>query len=130
MLCSGVAAMFHTTRKGPNRLEIGFSGKLDSDAMKAALDQLVSAAEGIEHGRILYRIGSFDCPTFGALGVELKRLPELFRLIRKFDRVAVVADKTWVQKVGEIEGVLIPGLVIKGFDPDEEAAAEAWLAEE
>ena len=64
-----------------------------------------------------------------AIGVELQRLPVLFRLIRKFDRVAVVADKTWVQKVSEIEGAFIPGVVIKGFDPDEEDAAEAWLAE-
>ena len=61
--------------------------------------------------------------------MELARLPELFKLIRKFDRAAVLADKKWVKTASEIESALIPGLEIKGFDPDEEAEAEAWLAQ-
>ena len=122
--------MFRITPNGPNRIDIEFSGKLDSDDMKIALDELVSSAKDIEHGRMLYRIRDFELPTLGAIGVELSRLPDLFRLIRNFDRAAVLADKKWIQTVGEIEGALIPGLKIKAFDPDEEALAEAWLAED
>lgn len=121
--------MFRITPNGSNRLDIECSGKLDSAEMKVALDELVRHAKGIEHGRMLYRIGNFELPTFGAIGVELARLPELFKLIRKFDRAAVLADKKWVKTASEIESALIPGLEIKGFDPDEEAQAEAWLAE-
>ena len=122
--------MFRITPNGPNRIDIELSGKLDSDDMKIALDELVSSAKDIEHGRMLYRIEDFELPTLGAIGVELSRLPDLFRLIRNFDRAAVLADKKWIQTVGEIEGALIPGLKIKAFDPDEEALAEAWLAED
>lgn len=121
--------MFRVTPNGPNRIDIEFSGKLDSDEMRAALDALISGAEGIENGRLLYRIGDIALPTLGAIGVEMRRLPELFGLIKKFDRAAVLADQNWVKKISEIEGMLIPGLDIKAFDPDEEAAAEAWLAE-
>ena len=120
--------MFRVTPNGPNRIDIEFSGKVDSDEMKMALDQLISEAEGIEHGRMLYRIGDFKFPTLGAIRVELSRLPELFRLIGNFDRAAVLADKAWIKKISELEGALIPGLKIKAFDPDEEAQAEAWLA--
>ncbi len=121
--------MFNVTRKGDNRLDIELTGKLDSDAMKVALDELVAKGEGIENGRMFYRIGDFDMPTLGAIGVELSRLPQLFRFIRKFDRAAVVAGKQWIRKMGEIEGALIPGLTIKAFPPEEEAQAEAWLEE-
>lgn len=120
--------MFNIERKGENRLDIEFSGKLDSEDMKAALDLLIVQAKGIEHGRMLYRIGDFDLPTLGAIGVELSRLPELFRLIRHFDRAAVLADQRWIRAISEIEGILIPGLEIKAFEPRDEAAAEAWLA--
>ena len=120
--------MFRVTANGPNRIDIELSGKLDSDEMKIALDQLISKAEGIEHGRMLYRIGDFKFPTLGAIRVELARLPELFRLIGNFDRAAVLADKAWIKKISELEGALIPGLKIKAFDPDEKAEAEAWLA--
>ena len=120
--------MFRVVANGPNRIDIEFDGKLDSDEMKVALDELVSKAEGVEHGRMLYRIGSFELPTLGAIGVELSRLPELFRLIGKFDRAAVLAEKQWIQTASEIEGALIPGLQIKAFNLDQEAEAEAWLA--
>jgi len=120
--------MFKVVRNGVNRIDIDFSGKLNSDAMKVALDELTSSAKDIEHGRMLYRIRDFDLPTLGAIGVELSRLPEAFRFIRKYDRAAVLANKNWVKKASEIEGALIPGLEIKAFDLDEEAEAENWLA--
>ena len=120
--------MFQVELNGSNRIDIEFCGKLDSDEMKIALDELISKSKGIEHGQMLYRIEDFKLPTLGAIGVELSRLPELFRLIRKFDRAAVLADKKWVQNASEIEGALIPGLKIKAFDLDQEAEAEAWLA--
>ena len=120
--------MLRVVKNGANRIDIEFSGKLDSNDMKVALDELSSNAKDIKNGRMLYRIRDFDIPTLGALGVELSRLPEVFRLIRKFDRAAVLVNKNWIKKASEIEGALIPGLKIKAFDLDEEAKAENWLA--
>jgi len=120
--------MFKVVRNGANRIDIEFSGKLNSDEMKVALDELFSNAKDIEHGQMLFRVGDFAFPTLGAIAVELSRLPEAFRFIRKFDRGAVIANKNWVKKASEIEGALIPGLEVKAFDLDEEAEAENWLA--
>ena len=120
--------MFLITPNGPNRIDIDFGGKLDSDEMKIALDELISKSKGIEHGRMLYRVGDFKLPTLGAIGIELARFPELFRLMGRFDRAAVLAEQKWIQTISEIEGALIPGLQIKAFDLDEEAEAEVWLA--
>ncbi|MDX1480375.1 MAG: STAS/SEC14 domain-containing protein [Woeseiaceae bacterium] len=117
--------MFVVERHSPNRLDIRIEGKLDSDAMRAALDSLEAQSEDIEQGRMLYRIQNFDLPTFGALGVELSRLPSLFRMIGRFSRVAVVADRKWLRKASEIEGKLLPGVDIRAFEDD--AAAERWL---
>ena len=119
--------MFEVVRNGVNRIDIDFSGKLGRDQMGVALDMLFSSANDVEHGRMLCRINDYDFPTLGAIGVELSRLPEAFRFIRKFDRVAVLVNKNWIKKASEIEGALIPGLEIKAFDLDEEAEAENWL---
>ena len=120
--------MFIVTPNGPNRVDIEFGGKLDSEEMGSALDELVAKTEGIENGRMLYRVNDFKIPTLGAIVIEFVRLPSMIGLITKFDRAAVIADQSWIQKISEIEGALIPGLEIKAFDPDDEAAAEAWLA--
>ena len=121
--------MFQVTRNGKNRIDVDFTGKLDSIDMRIALNQLTQHAEGIEQGRMMYRIGTFELPTLGAIGVELSRIPQLLRFIRRFERVAVVADQEWVRRISTIEGSLIPGLTIKAFDSMEEAQAEAWLQE-
>jgi len=121
--------MFSITKKGNNRLDFELSGKLDSDEMKAVLNDFVMQSYGVKNGRILYRITEFNMPTLGAFGVEMSRLPTLFKAIGNFDKVAVLCEKKWIQKVSEIEGALIPGLDIKAFDLDQSEAAETWLTQ-
>lgn len=121
--------MYKLTANGPNRVDLELSGKLDSADMRRLLDELVERTKDLSHGRMLYQIHDFSLPSVAAIGVELSRLPELFRLIRKIDRVAVLADREWIRKVSELEGALFPGVQIKAFAGDQEADAEAWLVE-
>jgi len=120
--------MFKVTENGMNRLDIELSGKLNTAEMKIALDQLIDQSEAIENGKILYEIKDFHLPSLGAIAVEFSRLPALFALIKKFDRVAVLTDKTWLKKVSEFEGSLFPSLEIKAFNRDQKEDAEDWLS--
>lgn len=111
-----------------NRLDLEFSGKIDSAEMQAFVAEFVSQAESIEKGKMLYRIHDFDIPSMGALMVELSHLASLFRAVQHFERVAVLADEKWIRKMSELEGKLFPHIEIKAFLPENEANAEAWLA--
>ncbi|MBT5230945.1 MAG: STAS/SEC14 domain-containing protein, partial [Methylococcales bacterium] len=91
-------------------------------------DDLISKSDNIENGKMLYKFFDFHLPSLGAIGVEFSRLPAMFRLMRKFDRVAVLTDKAWLQKASELEGALYPGLDIKAFNHDQKTDAEAWLS--
>jgi len=119
--------MFKVIPNGINRLDIEMSGKLNAEEMRIALDELVSKSKDIKNGKMLYEIIDFHLPSLGAIGVEFRRLPALFGLLKKFDRVAVLTDKTWLKKVSEIEGALYPGLEIRAFNRNRKAEAEAWL---
>ena len=120
--------MFEIIEKTANRLDITIKGQIDAEEMRTSLDALFAKSDGIQGGVMLYRISDFSIPTLGALGVEMTQLPQLFGLIGKFKKCAVLTDAAWIRKAAEVEGVLIPGLMIKGFDVDDEAGAEAWLA--
>jgi len=120
--------MFKVISNGKNRLDIELSGKLNTEDMKFALDELVSKSEDIENGKMLYEVIDFNLPSFGAIAIEFSRLPAMFGLMKKFDRAAVLTDKTWLKTVSELEGVFFPGLEIKAFDRDQKAEAEAWLS--
>ena len=120
--------MFKIEQNGKNRLDIQLSGKIDSEDMKIALDELVSKSESIKNGKMLYDIIDFHLPSLGAIAIEFSRLPSMFGFIKRFDRAAVLTDKTWLKKVSEFEGALFPGLEIKAFARDQKAEAEAWLS--
>ena len=120
--------MFNVIPNGINRLDIELSGKLNTEEMKIALDELVSKSKDIENGKMLYDVIDFHLPSLGAIAVEFSRLPAMFGLMKKFDRAAVLTDKTWLKKVSEFEGALYPGLEIKAFDRDQKEGAEDWLS--
>ena len=119
--------MFKVIYNGTNRLDITMSGKLSSEEMRNALDELVSKSVNIEKGTMLYDVIDFHLPSPGAIAIEFSRLPSMFGWIRKFERAALLADKTWIRKRSEPEGVLVPGLKVKAFERDQKDQAEKWL---
>lgn len=120
--------MLSITKKSGNRVDIDLSGKLDAEGMRTALDELFEASQDVQKGRMLYTITNFSIPSAAAIGVELTRLPKLFRLLSKFDKCAVVCDAAWIRKAADVEGAIFPGIDIKSFTSDERGAAEAWLS--
>lgn len=120
--------MFNIIQNGVNRLDIELSGKLNAEEMRIALDDLVTKSNNIEYGKMLYDVVEFHLPSLEAIAIEFSRLPSMFGVLKKFDRAAVLSDKTWLKKVSEFEGVLFPGLEIKAFSRDQRVEAEAWLS--
>lgn len=114
--------------RGSNRLDIKLNGKIDAEEMQAALNELESRCQNIENGQILYDVIDFKIPTASAIGVEFSRLPAMLKLMKKFNRAAILTDKRWLKMVSEFEGMLFPGLDIKAFNRDQRAEAEIWLS--
>ena len=120
--------MFVVRQNGKDRLDIEISGKLNAEEMRTALDELAAKAKHIENGKMLYDVIDFHLPSLDAIAIEFSRLPSMFGLFKKFDRAAVLAEKAWLRKMSEFEGMLFPGLEIKAFARDQKAEAEAWLS--
>ena len=119
--------MMNLTKVSNNRVHVEFGGKIDRDQVTKVLDEMFAAIADRELGLLMYRIGKLEMPTLGAIAVELKNLPKIFRLVQKIDRIAVVCDQGWIQTATEIEGKLIPGLEMQSFDLGKENAAIEWL---
>ena len=47
----------------------------------------------MQHILFLHRIGELEMPSMGAIAAELKNLPKIFRMIKKFDQIAVICDQ-------------------------------------
>ncbi|SMX37904.1 STAS/SEC14 domain-containing protein [Octadecabacter ascidiaceicola] len=117
--------LVHKTKS--DRLDILVGGPLDAEMMKLGLEDLFEKSEGISNGQMLIKVADFAMPTFGAIMIEMARLPSLFKTMHRFQKLAVLTDAKWMQTAAEIEGALMPGLEVKAFDTKDEPAAEAWL---
>lgn len=119
--------MLTIKKEDETMLTVELDGKLDSTEMQLGLDRLIEATQDMENGKMLYRIQDFEMPTLGAIMVEFGKLPSLFRMIGRIDKVAVLADQRWLRNAAEWEGMLFPGLDIKAFKKSNELEARAWL---
>ncbi|WP_292292463.1 STAS/SEC14 domain-containing protein [Marivita sp.] len=119
--------MLKITKPEPNRVDIDLSGRIGSEEMGRALDDLLEMSQDVNEGRMLYTITSFAFPDMGAIAVEMARLPKMFGLLGRFDRCAVLCDAAWIRTAAEVEGALFPGIDIKAFELHDREQAEAWL---
>ena len=119
--------MLKITKPSPNRMDIHVAGAIGTEQMREGLDSLISQAEDMRNGKLFYKIVDFEMPSMGALAVELQLMPQLFQLISKFKKCAVVSDAGWIRTAAEIEGALIPSLEIKSFPVGVEDRADDWL---
>ena len=106
---------------------IEVTGKIDAGEMEKGLDRFIEMTRDVEEGRLLYRITDFELPTIGALVVEMRKSPDLFALVRRFAKAAVISDAAWIRSFAEWEGMLIPSFDIKSFLPKHEEEARSWL---
>jgi len=120
--------MFKVTLNGTDRLDIEMSGKLDIEAMRTALDELVSKSANIKNGKMLFDVIDFHIPSLDAIALEFSRFPSMLGFLKKFKQAAVLTDKLWLKKISELEGKFVPGLEIKSFSRKQKEEAEAWLS--
>ena len=76
--------MLKVTKVAPDRVDLELKGSIDGDEMRQGLDDLLRVSEGVENGRMLYRITDFAFPSLEAIGLEFTRLPKLFCLLGTF----------------------------------------------
>ena len=61
--------MFKVTKISSKRLDIELSGKLNTEEMQIALDELEGKSQDIQNGIMLYDVVDFHLPSLGAIAI-------------------------------------------------------------
>ena len=113
--------------KKPGLVCLTIDGDIDAENMDVVLDEMIRITADVKNGKMLYTIRNFEMPSLSAIAVEIRKIPSLFSMVMKFDRIAVLSDENWLKTAATVEGFFIPGLEILTFNLDEEAEALAFL---
>ena len=119
--------MFTVENIAPDLVQIEIGGKITSEEMSTGLDTLLPLTNAMTDGRMLGLYYDIEFPEAGAIMEEMKRLPQLFGVIGKLKKVAIVSDQKWIRDMAELEGKILPGTTIRSFEFKDRAQAEAYL---
>lgn len=120
--------MLNVELKASNRIEIIASGRVEMQAMKAALDRFIKLAEPLQHVTCLADMTDVTLPDADAIRAEIDRLPKVEGLLGKIDKAAVVTNQACVTEAAKRAAVRFPALDIRIYQSHEHDRARAWLS--
>lgn len=97
----------------------------DLDAIMDRLDQVMPRHDKVH---VFVETRALDAIELQGLGSYLARAMPLFGKLRRFGRVAVVADQPWVRAGTRLESALLPNISYRVFRPEEREEALSWVA--
>lgn len=105
----------------------GKIGKPDIDAAIAAIEKAYGETERISIVADLSGFEGMSAEAFvGDLRYGLSHLNDL----KRYDRVAIITDRDWIEALVWVEGKLVPGATVRCFEPDERDDARRFAAGE
>lgn len=99
---------------------------LDAD-LDRIMDRLDQAMARHERVHVYVETRAIDGIDVSGLPAYVRRALPLFGKLRRFGRVAVVADQAWVRAGTRIESALLPYISYRIFTPDRRMEALAWV---
>lgn len=110
-----------------NILAIRISHKITGNLLETIMDRLEQIMAGHEKVHVFVEAQTIDSIELSGFPAYVSRALPLFRKLRRFDRVAVVADQRWIRTGSRIESAMLPFISYRVFTPAERDAAFAWV---
>ena len=113
---------------GPDVVALRAGGTLTADDIDRAWASLDAALDEAQSVGVYLEIVGLEGVTLAGIVRDIATGLQNLKDLPRFERVAVVTDSGWIQKAAKLEDLLIPGIDVRAFSPEEEAAAMAWLS--
>lgn len=121
--------MFEKLQSPPDVLAYSLSGTMTPEDVDAIYEDCLAALD--QHDQLNVYVEALD--DFGVAGAavwrDLTRMHEMFGHLRKFDRIAFVANPSWIEKLAKAEESFLAffDFNMHVFDPARREYAMAWV---
>jgi len=99
-------------------------GKIELDDMERIKTRVAEILEHHDKVRVYVEVENLGGISIEALWEDLKLG---FGNLSLFSHKAVVSDARWIAKIAAVANRLFPSIELKHFEPDDRAAARAWI---
>lgn len=111
----------------PNVIALRIGGKIEGADLDAIMDRLEPMLEAEAPTHVFVETCAITGIAIEGLARYSVRAMPLLGKLRKFGRVAVVADQAWIRWGSKIESALLPHISYQTFTPEQRDQALAWV---
>ena len=100
---------------------------ISGDELNTVMDRLDAALAAHAKVHVFVETHAIEGIEAASLMPYLARAFPLFGKLGQFDRIAVVADQSWVRVASKMESMMLPKISYRVFEPDQRDAAFTWV---
>lgn len=119
--------MITFTDIGPRAVQVQIAGKTSPEDIEQIFAETDALIARMPHFDLLAEVTGPVEFGLGVIAEELHHGPQMLRLVRALERVALVADQGWMRAIAKVEGWLIPGVEYRTFTRAELDKARAFV---
>lgn len=106
------------------------SGKLQHQELQDLVDRFTQALADRPLTHVFVEVTQFDGVELDGMTDHLARTTPLLRELRKFGRIAIVADQQWIRQLSRLESALLPNVSYEVYEPQDRERAWRWATGE
>lgn len=114
----------------PGLLALTVTGKIEKSDLDAAIPAIEKAYGETEKISVVADLSGFEGISAEAFVGDLRYGLSHLGDLKRYDRVAVITDRDWIEALVWVEGKLVPGATVRCFEPGERDDARRFAAGE
>ncbi|WP_158215805.1 STAS/SEC14 domain-containing protein [Notoacmeibacter marinus] len=111
----------------PGVCHLTIDGRIEKSDIRMAMAAITAAKDESERINILVDVRGFAGFEMAALIEDLRQGFRELRDLSRYDRVAVVTEKSWMEWAAKTEGALLPGVSVRTFRSEEMDRARRYV---
>ncbi|MGO1536468.1 MAG: STAS/SEC14 domain-containing protein [Yaniella sp.] len=112
-----------------NLVTVNVSGTVDRDDWQKVTDLVNEALQQHDRVSVLADLTQLDAFTGGAVYEDTKLGITNLGSLDRFDKIAVLTDKQWLERGAQLAEKLVPGVDVRVFDTADTQQAQQWVTD-
>ena len=110
-----------------NVIVLRIQGKVEHAEVMRMIDLMEESINSHDKTHVFAEVIDFSGLEAAQLGEYLRRAGPFLKNLKRFGRIAVVSDQTWMRAVAKVESALLPNISYETFTLSQRDEALAWV---